>query len=122
MRGELTKDYLPLITEDEVIDNCRHSIRTAAGSPVVLTFHDFRGLPGHRLDFAKIVNTLTEKDGFVLIDFDADAAVAASRYRAPDEQASRRPPGPAESLAAAFLARPPSVVRGRLFVASGVFP
>jgi peptidoglycan/xylan/chitin deacetylase (PgdA/CDA1 family) len=88
IRGELTKDYLPLITEDEVIDNCRHSIRTAAGSPVVLTFHDFRGLPGHRLDFARIVNTLTEKDGFVLIDFDADAAVAASRYRAADEQAS----------------------------------
>jgi peptidoglycan/xylan/chitin deacetylase (PgdA/CDA1 family) len=86
VRGELTKDYLPLVTEDEVIDNCRKSIRTAAAAPVVLTFHDFRGLPGHRLDFAKIVNTLTEKDGFTLIDFDADAAVAASRYRAPDEQ------------------------------------
>jgi PKD repeat protein len=88
VRGELTKDYLPLITEDEVIDNCRKSIRTAPDSPVVLTFHDFRGLPGHRLDFAKIVNVLTEKDRFVLIDFDADAAVAASRYRAPDEQTS----------------------------------
>ena len=87
VRGDLTKDYLPLITEDQVIDNCRHSIRTAAGSPVVLTFHDFRGVPGHRLDFAKIVNTLTEKDRFVLVDFDADAAVAASRARAPKEQA-----------------------------------
>ena len=86
VRGDLTKDYLPLITEDQVIDNCRHSIRTAAATLVVLTFHDFRGLPGHRLDFAKIVNTLTEKDRFVLVDFDADAAVAASRYRAPDEQ------------------------------------
>lgn len=88
VRGELTKDYLPLIHEEEVIENCRKSIRTAAGSPVVLTFHDFRGLPGHRLDFAKIVNTLTGKDGFILVDFDPDAAVAASRYRAPDEQTS----------------------------------
>lgn len=88
VRGELTKDYLPLITEDEVIENCRKSIRTAAGAPVVLAFHDFRGLPGHRLDYAKIVNTLTEKDHFTLVDFDADAAVAASRYRAPDEQTS----------------------------------
>jgi peptidoglycan/xylan/chitin deacetylase (PgdA/CDA1 family) len=86
VRGELTKDYLPLIQEEEVIDNCRKSIRTAAASPVVLTFHDFRGLPGHRLDFAKIVNTLTGTDGFTLVDFDPDAAVAASRYRAPDEQ------------------------------------
>jgi peptidoglycan/xylan/chitin deacetylase (PgdA/CDA1 family) len=86
VRGELTKDYLPLVTEDDVIDNCRKSIRTAPGSPVVLTFHDFRGLPGHRLDFAKIMNTLTQKDGFILIDFDPDAAVAASRYRAPEEQ------------------------------------
>ena len=57
-----------------------------AASPVVLTFHDFRGLPGHRLDFTKIVNTLTQKDRYTLVDFDADAAVAASRYRAPDEQ------------------------------------
>jgi peptidoglycan/xylan/chitin deacetylase (PgdA/CDA1 family) len=88
VRGELTKDYLPLITEDEVIDNCRKSIRIAPASPVVLTFHDFRGLPGHRLDFMKIVNTLTQKDRFTLVDFDADAAVAASRYRAPDEQTS----------------------------------
>jgi hypothetical protein len=88
VRGELTKDYLPLVTEAEVIENCRKSIRTASGSPVVLAFHDFRGLPGHRLDFAKIVNTLTQKDGFVLIDFDPDAAVAASRYRAPEEQTS----------------------------------
>ncbi|MCX5643887.1 MAG: PKD domain-containing protein [Phycisphaerae bacterium] len=88
VRGELTKDYLPLITEDEVIDNCRKILRTAPDSPVVLTFHDFRGLPGHRLDFVKIVNTLTEKDHFVLIDFDADGAVAASRYRAPNEQTS----------------------------------
>jgi hypothetical protein len=86
VRGELTKDYLPLIQEEEVIENCRKSMRTAAASPVVLTFHDFRGLPGHRLDFAKIVNTLTQKDGFTLVDFDPDAAVAASRYRAPDEQ------------------------------------
>jgi peptidoglycan/xylan/chitin deacetylase (PgdA/CDA1 family) len=86
VRGELTKDYLPLITEDEVIDNCRKSIRAAAASPVVLTFHDFRGLPGHRLDFTKIVNTLTQKDRFTLVDFEAAAAVAASRSRAPDEQ------------------------------------
>jgi peptidoglycan/xylan/chitin deacetylase (PgdA/CDA1 family) len=86
VRGELTKDYLPLIMEDEVIDNCRKIIRGAAASPVVLTFHDFRGLPGHRLDFTRIVNTLTQKDRYTLVDFDADAAVAASRYRAPDEQ------------------------------------
>jgi peptidoglycan/xylan/chitin deacetylase (PgdA/CDA1 family) len=88
VRGELTKDYLPLIHEEEVIDNCRKSIRTAAASPVVLAFHDFRGLPGHRLDYAEIVNTLTQKDGFTLVDFDPDAAVAASRYRPPDEQTS----------------------------------
>jgi len=88
VRGELTKDYLPLIHEEEVIDNCRKSIRAAAASPVVLTFHDFRGLPGHQLDFVKIVTTLTDKDGFTLVDFDPDAAVAASRYRAPDEQTS----------------------------------
>ena len=86
VRGELTKDYLPLVTDDDVIENCRKSIRAASGSPVVLAFHDFRGLPGHRLDFAKIVNTLTQKDGFILIDFDPDAAVAASRHRAPGEQ------------------------------------
>jgi peptidoglycan/xylan/chitin deacetylase (PgdA/CDA1 family) len=86
VRGDLTKDYLPLITEDEVIENCRRSIRTAAASPVVLTFHDFRGLPGHRLDYTKIVNTLTEKDRFTLIDFDADAAAAASRPRNAQEQ------------------------------------
>ena len=88
VRGELTKDYLPLIHEEEVIDNCRKLIRTAAASPVVLVFHDFRGLPGHRLDFVKIVTTLTGKDGFTLVDFDPDAAVAASRYRPPDEQTS----------------------------------
>jgi len=86
VRGDLTKDYLPLITEDEVIENCRKSIRTAVASPVVLTFHDFRGLPGHRLDYAKIVNTLTEKDRFTLIDFHADAAAAASRPRNAQEQ------------------------------------
>jgi hypothetical protein len=39
-------------------------------------------------DYAEIVNTLTQKDGFTLIDFDPDAAVAASRYRPPDEQTS----------------------------------
>ncbi len=88
VRGDLTKDYLPLITEDEVIESCRQSIRTATGAPVVLTFHDFRGLPGHRLDYAKIVNTLTEKDGFTLIDFDADAAAAAARPRDASEQVS----------------------------------
>jgi peptidoglycan/xylan/chitin deacetylase (PgdA/CDA1 family) len=86
VRGDLTKDYLPLITEDEVIENCRKSIRTAAAAPVVLTFHDFRGLPGHRLDYTKIVNTLTEKDRFTLIDFNAEAAAAAARPRDPDEQ------------------------------------
>ncbi len=88
VRGDLTKDYLPLITEDEVIGNCRKSVRTATGAPVVLTFHDFRGLPGHRLDYAKIVNTLTEKDGFTLIDFDAAAAAAAARPRNASEQVS----------------------------------
>jgi peptidoglycan/xylan/chitin deacetylase (PgdA/CDA1 family) len=86
VRGDLTKDYLPLITADEVIENCRKSIRTATAAPVVLTFHDFRGLPGHRLDYTKIVNTLTEKDRFTLIDFDADAAAAASRPRNAQEQ------------------------------------
>ncbi len=86
VRGDLTKDYLPLIAEDEVIENCRKSIRTAVASPVVLTFHDFRGLPGHRLDYTKIVNTLTERDCFTLIDFDADAAAAASRPRNANEQ------------------------------------
>lgn len=86
VRGELTKDYLPLITEDAVIDNCRKSIGTATVVPVVLALHDFRGLPGHRLDYVKIVNTLTGKDGFTLVDFDADAAVSSSRYRAPEEQ------------------------------------
>jgi hypothetical protein len=88
VRGDLTKDYLPLIAEEEVIDNCRKSIRTAPASPIVLTFHDFRGVPGHRLDFAKIVNTLTQQDHFTLIDFDAEAAAAAARPRAADEQAS----------------------------------
>jgi len=88
VRGDLTKDYLPLITEDEVIENCRKSIRTATASPVVLTFHDFRGLPSHRLDYTQIVNTLTEKDRFTLIDFDADAAAAASRPRDAQEQVS----------------------------------
>ncbi len=88
VRGDLTKDYLPLIAEEEVIANCRKSIRTAPASPIVLTFHDFRGVPGHRLDFARIVNTLTQQDHFTLIDFDAQAAAAASRPRAPDAQAA----------------------------------
>jgi peptidoglycan/xylan/chitin deacetylase (PgdA/CDA1 family) len=86
VRGDLTKDYLPLIAEDEVIENCRKSIRTAPAAPVVLTFHDFRGLPGHRLDYAKIVNTLTQRDDFTLIDFDADVAAAAARPRDASEQ------------------------------------
>jgi len=88
VRGDLTKDYLPLVTEDNVIENCRKSIRAASTPPAVLTFHDFRGLPGHRLDYARIVNTLTSQDGFTLVDFDADAAVAASHPRDPKEQAS----------------------------------
>ncbi len=88
VRGDLTKDYLPLVMEDDVIENCRKSIRTAVAPPAVLTFHDFRGLPGHRLDYSKIVNTLTGQDGFTLVDFDADAAVAASRPRDAEEQVS----------------------------------
>ncbi len=88
VRGDLTKDYLPLVTEDDVIENCRKSIRAATPPPAVLTFHDFRGLPGHRLDYARIVNTLTGQDGFTLVDFDADAAVAASRPRDAEEQTS----------------------------------
>jgi peptidoglycan/xylan/chitin deacetylase (PgdA/CDA1 family) len=88
VRGDLTKDYLPLVMEDDVIENCRKSIRAATSPPAVLTFHDFRGLPGHRLDYARIVNTLTGQDGFTLVDFDADAAVAASRPRDAEEQTS----------------------------------
>jgi peptidoglycan/xylan/chitin deacetylase (PgdA/CDA1 family) len=68
--GELTKDYLPLIAETEVAENCRKVIQEAAESPVVLAFHDFRGLPGHRLDFRQIVTELTAKDHFTLVDFD----------------------------------------------------
>lgn len=88
VRGDLTKDYLPLITEDEVIENCRQSIRAASASPVILTFHDFRGLPGHQLDFAKIVNALTQTDHFTLVDFDPQAAAAASRDHVSDERAA----------------------------------
>ena len=87
VRGELTKDYLPLTTEEHVAQTCRKVIRETAGSPTILAFHDFRGLPGHRLDFRKIVNELVEKDHFILVDFDAAAAVAASaKQGAPKSQ------------------------------------
>ena len=87
VRGELTKDYLPLTTEEHVADTCRKVIE-AAGSPAILAFHDFRGLPGHRLDFRKIVNELVEQDHFVLADFDVAAAVAASEKQGPPKSRS----------------------------------
>lgn len=86
--GELTQDYLPLITEAEVVENCCKAIRDAAAAPVVLVFHDFRGLPDHRLDFRKIVEDVVREGHFVLVDFDAETAVAVSRSAAPKKQAS----------------------------------
>ncbi len=85
--GELTKDYLPLIVEAEVAENCRKVILEAADPLIVLTFHDFRGLPGHRLDFRQIVTELTEKDHFTLVDFDPVRAAAPWKLEPPKDQA-----------------------------------
>jgi peptidoglycan/xylan/chitin deacetylase (PgdA/CDA1 family) len=85
--GDLTRDYLPLTWEEPVAQTCREIIRGKTDAPAILSFHDFRALPGHRLDFAKIVNELIEKDRFVLVDFDVDVAVAASKQTAPENRA-----------------------------------
>lgn len=68
--GALTDDWLPSATEEDVIDKCRTIIQESE-SPVILIFHDHRGLPDYRFDFYNIiVNELVNKDGFALVDFE----------------------------------------------------
>lgn len=77
IQGTLTDDWLPdyilwpLGWEEWVIGRCRDILQTSTGnSPVILIFHDFRGRPGHELNFYNIImNELVNKDGFVLVDF-----------------------------------------------------
>jgi peptidoglycan/xylan/chitin deacetylase (PgdA/CDA1 family) len=87
VRGEMTQDYLPLTWEEPVADTCRKILRSKTGAPAIFPFHDFRALPGHRLDFRKIVNELTVQDHFVLVDFDAVVAVAAAQQDRPESHA-----------------------------------
>jgi peptidoglycan/xylan/chitin deacetylase (PgdA/CDA1 family) len=68
--GELTDDQLPSVSEEDVINKCRTVIQESE-SPVILIFHDHRGLPDYRFDFYNIiVNELVNKDGFALVDFE----------------------------------------------------
>ena len=70
IRGDLTTDSVPRVSaEQPVIDTCKGILKRATGFPVVLIFHDFRGLPVHRFNFENIVNQLV-KDGYELVDFD----------------------------------------------------
>jgi peptidoglycan/xylan/chitin deacetylase (PgdA/CDA1 family) len=87
IRGEMTRDYLPLTWEEPVADTCRQVLRQKTGAPAIFAFHDFRALPGHRLDFRKIVKELVEQDHFVLVDFDAEVAVAAAKLDRPQSHA-----------------------------------
>jgi peptidoglycan/xylan/chitin deacetylase (PgdA/CDA1 family) len=87
VRGELTRDSLPLTWEGPVADTCRQILRQKTGAPAIFAFHDFRALPGHRLDFRKIVNELIRKDYFVLVDFDVEVAVAAAQQTGPQSRA-----------------------------------
>jgi peptidoglycan/xylan/chitin deacetylase (PgdA/CDA1 family) len=87
VRGEMTQDYLPLTWEGPVTDTCRKILRGKTGAPAIFAFHDFRALPGHRLDFRKIVKELVEQDHFVLVDFDAEVAVAAAKLDRPESHA-----------------------------------
>ncbi len=73
IRGELTDDAAgPWVSEKDVIKKCRKIIQKSTDeSPVILIFHDHRGLPDYRFNFYNIiVNELVEKDGFVLVDFE----------------------------------------------------
>ena len=87
VRGELTRDALPLTWEEPVAETCRQILRKKTGVPAIFAFHDFRALPGHRLDFRKIVNELIQKDHFVLVDFDVEVAVAAAQQEGPPSRA-----------------------------------
>jgi len=70
IRGELTDDWWPFVSEESVIDKCRAVIQESSESTVILIFHDFPGRPGHTFNFYNIiVNELINKDGYVLVDF-----------------------------------------------------
>jgi peptidoglycan/xylan/chitin deacetylase (PgdA/CDA1 family) len=72
IRGNLTGDPSPFISEQSVINNCKEIMEQATKFPVTLIFHDFRGLPSHRFNFENIVNEL--KKDYELVDFDPDIA------------------------------------------------
>jgi peptidoglycan/xylan/chitin deacetylase (PgdA/CDA1 family) len=69
--GVPSGDGSPFADEESVTKSCRRSIERAGTYPVLLIFHDFRGLPGHRFDFRKIIGTLTSS-AYELLDFNPE--------------------------------------------------
>jgi peptidoglycan-N-acetylglucosamine deacetylase len=69
--GTPSGDGNPFATDETVIAECRSSIERATAYPVILIFHDFRGRPGHRLDFKRIIGALIDS-GYELRDFDPE--------------------------------------------------
>ena len=69
--GVPSGDASPFAVEKSVVESCRKSIERASVYPVLLIFHDFRGLPGHRFDFKKIIGALIDS-AYKLQDFDPE--------------------------------------------------
>ena len=69
--GVPSGDGSPFAVEETVVEGCRKSIEQATVYPVLLVFHDFRGLPGHRFDFKRIIGALIDS-GYELRDFDPE--------------------------------------------------
>ena len=69
--GVPSGDGSPFADEGSVVDSCRKSIERAGSYPVLLIFHDFRGLPMHRLNFRRIIGALIDS-GYELHDFDPE--------------------------------------------------
>lgn len=65
--GVSSGDTHPWATEGSVVRCCMRRLKRYK-DPVVLIFHDFRGLPAHRLDFGAIFRELT-KAGYAIEDF-----------------------------------------------------
>ena len=69
--GVPSGDGSPFADEGSVVARCRKSIEQASVYPVLLIFHDFRGLPGHRFDFKRIIGALIDS-AYELRDFDPE--------------------------------------------------
>ena len=69
--GTPSGDGSPFATEGSLTESCKKSIERAVAYPVVLIFHDFRGRPGRRLNFRKIVTALIDSN-YELEDFDPE--------------------------------------------------